>query len=677
MKKNIYRGFLAGMAALALTACSEDSWNNQLDGFEGGANMDQVETVSYTLTDGDYARIANNRFNKALAAKQHVADALKAVETNKYLSAEIPADQYIPNLLKDSLFAYYGLSDGSSINLTYREVNTALPEKMKGMTGAATYEVTDADYQIVYGSTTDYATSFAPSWPAASNIPSLLADAYDDAESGQYVVVSYNTSDVDPNFGTPEPEFEYTSILGNNLSAGDDVEVKCQVMALCTRGMIVADKSGAILVYGSDFPADTYAIGDNLTISATLSNYKNCLQIGYSDATVKPEGKASAEYPAPVELDENYLVNANLNETPVCAVYGHMTGTVSVSGNYYNIILGDEAMARGSVYYADDATKAKLQDGAKVSLLGYFTQTSTSGDMVNANIVVVDVESAAAAKRRGAPRKIVTVPSTEVYQAYVYDGSRWKTADSDIVVLQPSDYAAMEQGYGNLSGTQPAEFLPTWLAAKYPYAQADKTLYVAYLYYSNKETKYACGQWIYNGSEWEDEIAANGVQTVTNQFVKRDGVWQLDPSIELTLPAGRGQSFSAEFYQACVDWVKNNVPDGAAYITSYGNNDYYTGCSAYQNNIDLRASAAKDQYAGYKEMSDEEVVALEKKRFETEVCPGVLAQRYPEIAPVGDFQPTVTIHFYTYNGSTTDPQTIVYKVTAKATFEFVSCTWND
>ena len=76
-------------------------------------------------------------------------------------------------------------------------------------------------------------------------------------------------------------------------------------------------------------------------------------------------------------------------------------------------------------------------------------------------------------------------------------------------------------------------------------------------------------------------------------------------------------------------------------------------------------------------MTDEEVVALEKKRFEEQVCPAVLAQFYPNIAPVGGLEPTVTIHFYTYNGSTTDPQTIIYKVTAKAKFEFVSCTWNN
>lgn len=131
------------------------------------------------------------------------------------------------------------------------------------------------------------------------------------------------------------------------------------------------------------------------------------------------------------------------------------------------------------------------------------------------------------------------------------------------------------------------------------------------------------------------------------------------------------------FYQACVDWVKDNVPNGAEYVTSYGNNDYYTGASAYQGNIDLRPGSARNQTSAYDGMTDDEIVALMKKHFEDEVGPGVLSVLYPNLAPVGDFCPTVTIHFYTYNGSSTEAQTIIFKCVAKAKYEFVSCTWND
>ena len=122
--------------------------------------------------------------------------------------------------------------------------------------------------------------------------------------------------------------------------------------------------------------------------------------------------------------------------------------------------------------------------------------------------------------------------------------------------------------------------------------------------------------------------------------------------------------------------MKDNVPDGASFVTSYGNNDYYTGASAYQGNIDLRPGSARNQSSTYDDMTDDEIVALMKERFEKEVCPGVLGVLYPNLAPVGDFEPTVTIHFYSYNGSSTTPGTIVCKAIAKGKFEFVSCNWD-
>lgn len=265
--------------------------------------------------------------------------------------------------------------------------------------------------------------------------------------------------------------------------------------------------------------------------------------------------------------------------------------------------------------------------------------------------------------------------SVSKYGAYKFDGSAW--AVQDVTMIQPADFASMGLTYGNFSGTQAAEYLPKFLALTYPYAQEDDEMYIGYKYFANKETTNACALWAFDGTKWYDKVATNGVQEVTNQFVKRDGKWELDPSITITLPTGKGQAYSASFYQACVDWVKDNVPDGDKYITSYGNNDYYTGASAYQNNIDLRPGSARLQYAAaYEGMTDEEVVATMKKRFEDQVAPAVLHEWYPDMAPMGDFHPTVTIHFFIYDGAT-KAETIVFECESKGEFKFESCTWND
>lgn len=680
MNSNIKSLILATGAMLAMTSCSENSWNDKyLDGFDGGLTPTQVETIDYTLTAADYANLAKNSDNKALADKNGVVSQLSAVESQQYLNADIPASVYIPNFLKDANFRYFALSDGSAINLTYREAGE-LPEVMKNLNGVSEYTVTDEDYQKVYGSDNDYTAAFTPSHPASKSISDILDEVYPDAEDGQYVVANYNVSDTDPVFGSgptpPTPGFTMTSVLTKDLAVGENVTVNGVVTAVCNAGIILTDKAGSILVYAKEFPAADYKVGDQVVATGELANYKNCLQLPYAD-NLQKVGTQSYTYPTATEFTPAMLLAAGLNESPVLAQYGCMTGTVNIDGNYINLLFGDRTDVRGSIYNATDAIKAQLQDGAEMTLEGYFTQTSTSGTFTNCNFVVTKV-SAAKKNRRKAATRSVTVPSTSVNAAYVFNGSKWEAAASDIYVVQPEDYKAMGLTYGNFSNNQTAEYLPLLLARKFPYAQAETVKYIAYKFYAGNVTSYACAQWSYDGSKWYDSVASNGVQTVTNQFVRRDGKWVLDPSIELTLPAGRNQPLSTWFFQACVDWVKDNVSDGAAYITSYGNNDYYTGASAYQGNIDLRPGSAKGQNpTAYDSLTDDEVVALLKKHFEYEVGPGVLSVLYPNLAPVGDYQPTVTINFYTYNGTSTAPQTIVFKCISKAKFEFVSCTWNE
>lgn len=679
MKTAIKSLLATAVTGLALASCSENSWNDHyLDGFEGGYTPSEVQTVDYTLTDFDYERLADNRFNKALAESQGVSGQLASVKSQHYLNASIPAEEYIPNLLKDSLFKYFALSDGSAINLTYREVG-ALPELMSALSRASAYTVSDEDYQVVYGSANDYTSAFSPSHPASTGIPKVLADAFDDASAGDYVVVNYNNSDVDPVFGeTPVPptdEFTMSNVLNASLSEGDDVTVNGVVTAVCKAGIILTDKAGSILVYGSGFPADDYAVGDQVIATGVLGYYKNCLQLPYSD-NLQKVGKQAYTYPAPKELTPDVLLAAGANTEPVLAVYGTMTGKLTIDGNYYNLYFGDRTDVRGSIYNATDAIKAQLQDGQTYTLRGYFTQTSSSGSYTNCNFIVTEVAAATKAPRRSATRS-VTVPSVNLNAVYVFNGSRWEAAGSDIVVVNPSDYDEMGLTYGNFSGTQAQEYLPVFLSRRYPYAQADDVKYVVYKFYASGSTTYTCSQFTYDGSKWYDSIAADGLRTVTNQFVRRDGKWQLDPSIELTLPAGRNQPLSTWFYQACVDWVLANVTDGDKYVTSYGNNDYYTGASAYQGNIDLRAGSARAQYsAAYEGMTDEQIVALMKSRFENEVGPGVLGVLYPNVAPVGGFEPTVTIHFYSYNGTSTVPGVIVFKAVDKGKFEYVSSNWN-
>jgi len=687
MKKNTIKLMSIASAALMslmFVSCGDNSWNDhELDGFKPDGVTD-VQSLKYTLTATDYATLANNSTNKALAKEAGLEKELAAVGTQGYLTEQINAQKYVPALLSDASFPYFALSDGSSISLTYN-VAQSMPQEVIGLSNAYEYEISDEDYQQVWGSDTEYTAAFTPKHPASKAIPAYLANTYDDAVAGAYAIVNCNVSDMDPIFGggsvtPPTPAFAMSSVLGSP-AVGSTLEVNGVVTATCTRGYILTDNAGSILVYyGSDYD-NSYAIGDQLVLNGTVNEYGNGLQIDGTSATVDKAGTQAYTYPEPklfTAADIEAVVNAS---APIGAVFGCLNGTLAISGNYYNIIL-DGSDFKGSIYYASDEIKAGLADGEPVIVYGYLASKSGT---VYGNIIVTHVEKATNARRQ-TPRRVVSVPSSNVNLIWYFDGSKW-IQPTNAIALSADDYKAMGQSYGNLSGTGPETYLPTFLKTKYPYAQADDSMFVAYKYYnsSDKTTTYQCKYYIYNGSEWAE---FTGYTQETAQFVRLNGKWMYDPNVTITLPAGRSVEISTKYYQACVDWVFENIDakapinstsikSGMGYVTSYGNNEYYSGTSAYQGNVDLRASKAKEQYpAGYEGMSDEEIVAKMKERFAKEVMPAALSKLHPDASPVAGMDVIYTINFGVYTGAS-ETYTIRYKVVGPAQFEYMDCTWDN
>lgn len=686
MKIYFNRLMIAAACALALSSCDENSWNDKLDGFEDtindGSATDDAQTVEYTLTADDYKYISNNAANKSMAEAAGVAAELSALKTTCTFSEQLQPKDYIPALLTNPNFKYSVLSNGSAMKITYNMV-TALPAEVAQATAAQSYTVSDENYQTVWESDNDYTASFAPSHTAARSLPGILKAQLPDAQTGDCVMVNYNTSDTDPVFTTaPEPdvpEFTPTSVLGNlsTMSNGDQLDVNGVVMAISTQGPVMADATGSIFVYAPTNNSDL-KIGDQLVLSSTLSSYNYGYQVAKgSEPEVK--GTQDVTYPAAktwtgAEIDQFVADAMASGASPIVPVYSKFTGKVTVSGNYINIIL-DGTTVQVSPYGLPNDAKALFTDGATVELEGYLVALASKGKYFNTIVTKVgdkDVKTLATASAATAASRAVTVPSVNENAIYQYDGSKWAPM-ADAIALSHADYVAMGQSYDNLQGSSPESFFPTFLKQKFPYAEADQVKYVVFVYRANSVNAIRCDQYVFDGTEWK---LNDGVVAETAQFVKNAGKWNYDPSVTITLPAGRGIEISTLYFQTCVDWVRANVPDGAAYVSSYGNNEYYCGTSAYQGNVDLRASAAKTQYPGYDSMSDDAVVALEKERFEKEVFPAALAILHPDAAPVEGIEVLYTINFFYYTG-TTQPATIIYEVTAPATFTFVSCTWND
>ncbi|MDE5687734.1 MAG: hypothetical protein K2I18_03800 [Paramuribaculum sp.] len=674
MKRYIYNALVTCSCIAALSACSENSWNdNELDGFEVPGITD-VKTVEYTMTNADYASVASNSTNKSLAGDANAA-ALKAVGTKFCFSEQISARDYVPAFLGSSSFSYFTLSDGSAVKLTYR-TSQAMPAEIAAIEAAPEYVVSDADYKEVWGSEDDYVAAFAPSHPASKEIPAILAAKYPDAAEGDFVIVNYEVSATDPVFNAPDepeqPGFALSDVL-STLNAGDDCTVNGVVSALCVQGFVLTDASGSIFVYrGSNFGKNNYdglKIGNQIVLNGTVSARNLSIQID-NGATIDIVGTQEVTYPAAETFDAAKLTEIIARTDNALAIYGKMTGNVKVSGTNINIIIDENIKAQGSPYGLTDDQKAMLTDGASVTITGYLINVAGSR---YCNIVPTDITVAGASAATASSRAAVAVASTDENTVYTFNGTKWLPATAT-VALNHADYQAMGQRYDNLQDEDPALFLPEFLKQKYPYAKADDAMFVVYNYYSGT-TAVRCEQYTYNGTAW---TLYDGMVTETAQFVKTGGKWMYDPNVTITLPAGKGIEISTLYFQACVDWVKNNIdkPTGATYVTKYGNNEYYSGTSAFQGNVDLRASAAISQYpAGYEGMSNEEVVAKMKERFEKETFPAALSAIHPDADVIPGIDVIYTINFSAYDGATTKAYVIKYKVIAKGKFEFIECDW--
>lgn len=690
MNKNIIIGsFMAMSLTAVLTGCDENSWNDaKLPGFEDEKDqpIEQVEAIEYTMTAADYKTLAGLAANKALAGDE-LKNALSAVGKNGYFSDQIPAEKYAPALLASM---YYSYNDGSSVRLTYK-TSKGLPVELADAAAAQLYTVSEADYQqYVWESEDNFIEAFAPSKNAGHMLPAILAEKVNGADN-PYVVVSYNNATQEPVFGNvgggETEEWAESSVLGN-VALNDVVEIKGVVTGICAQGYMVTDKTGTILVYcGNAFDSSSVEIGNQMTINGKIGAYNKGLQVIGNNAntpfSAEVAGKQAVSYPTPVKVDGAALDAAIARTNNALAQYVEVTGEMVVTDRNINIKVDGATTAQGSVYQGTAAQKAACVNGETATVRGWFI--AIAGGRYY-SIVVTDINGkpVSAPRRNAHKAPAVQVPMTAVNALYHFADGQWSLA-SDFVTLSPDDYKAMGQSYSNISVADAHAMLPIYLKQKFPYAQADDVENVMFLVYnsSDKKTTYHCEQYTFDGNAW---TLNDGVVTETNQFVKVSGKWIFDPTVYITLPAGRGQSFSATYYQACVDWVYENIcvplgdtsiKSGKFYVSSYGNNEYYCGTSAYQNNVDLRPDKAREQYAaGYEGMSNDEIVKLMKQRFMNEVMPGALAKLHPDAKPMEGIDQIYSITFGVYTGENAT-YVAKFKVTAPGTFEPVSCTWDE
>ncbi|MDR2912510.1 MAG: DUF5017 domain-containing protein [Alistipes sp.] len=257
--------------------------------------------------------------------------------------------------------------------------------------------------------------------------------------------------------------------------------------------------------------------------------------------------------------------------------------------------------------------------------------------------------------------------------AYIDNGDGWEIY-ADGISLTADDYKAM--GLTSLNASQAPDYLPAFLAQKFPYAQQGAIKAVVY---SGGTDEYA-----FESGVWTPTAAPT---TRTEQFVYADNGWMFDPTVNHTMTSADQQIA-----------VTAALADPATSMyTNLGrtNEEWYYGFNAFYNNVSFNLSAGNSSRAmvASSVANDTELHALDGKpaeqaallwkRLVEKGMPLYLKNRWP--MAVTDVQGVEVLYkigvavFYPDGvTSATVTYTLEYKVatdgsaSTPATFEYVS-----
>lgn len=610
--------------AVSLILLSGCKYND--DNFEGLDEITQptnLMKIEYTLTDADYAAISTNSTNEEIAGKDLAKD-LANVKTNMYLTEKITGATYIPAFLLDK---YYTADKGSSAKITYK-YKEAMSALLSEYASVKYLKPTDTDYKLVYGG-----NAFAPylNEKTEGQMYKMLNENFKDAEKGTAVFVDYKSGE-----GQLEnpllwqafeslPTGDLTKLEGWFLSSVGGTEWKVTSYDDNQYVQYSANKMKGECTAWMVTPAISVAAGDYLGFDVTVGYYNaNCLSVLISEDFDGKDVKAAhwtdvtSEFNIPTKPTSGYGTLAFAGEVSLSAYAGKK---VYVAFKY----AGDGANKKTTTYQIDNI-------------------------MVGTSIPVNNL-------------------STPAYAVKVYDGKSWKDKSGDVYVPTYADYGDMGQSKRYFTADVPAVgYLPAYLSKMVAYPVDGDTRVVVYRYYNGTELKIYSDEYAYSAATARWSLNTRIVDK-TEQFVLSDGKWNFDPSTVITLKA-KGDAETSAFYQAITDWVKEHYPE---YVTSYGNNDYYYGGSAHNNNFDFRPSKWKEQNpAAYGTMSDDDLSKLMFERLPNAFI-AALQSLYGDADVVEGVDVIYTIDFAIYYGSNPAPEyTIKYKVTGPGQFEYVA-----
>lgn len=180
-----------------------------------------------------------------------------------------------------------------------------------------------------------------------------------------------------------DTEVTFTTIAEVLAAGAGNAATKGTVVATYSRGFLMNDGTGSILVYqGSD---KGFVAGDVVTVSGSTSTYGGLLQFG-NTAVVEKTGTATVEHPAATKMDGAAM---DAYVTAPETKFVEYTGTLTIDGNYYNVAVDGASTAIGSIQYPNTGL-VTATSGNVVKVTGYAIGVSSS-KYVNTMAISVEV----------------------------------------------------------------------------------------------------------------------------------------------------------------------------------------------------------------------------------------------------------------------------------------------
>lgn len=592
-------------ASLLLAGCDYNEEN--FPGYDEESIPTNVANITYTLTDADYEAIGGD------------------VATNKYFSADAMPDDYLPEWLADT---YYTADAGSSANLTYR-FKTVYPHYQD-----IPYEqLTEEDYTVIYGTGYNNATFLN-----ASNVGRMyriLNAKYAEPKKDDRVMVEYQYSeDGQPSRGETIVYWDF-----EDLETGD-IESMDGGWTLSASGdtwQVKEYSNNKYLQFTANYAeaeAEAWLVTPGIAISESGLNLAWDVCVGYWNANCL-----------------SVLISTDFNGDVKTATWTDVTDRFNIpqepTGGY-------GTMASAGVMSVDDYV------GKTIHVAYHYV-----GNKQTPATTTYQIDNIMVANEIAAP-----VETETRFALYEYTGNGWYEFENSnhAICLSMADYEEIGGNpgkYYNFDSNAPAQaYMPQFLAKHAGYALDGDTCTVIFRQYSGGNSV-GNEQYVYHAATnlWS---YCDLVREETRPYGFNGTEWNYNPSVTITLQVGKNIAESATFYQAIVDWVADNYPE---YVTSYGNNEYYFGSSAYQNNFDFRVSAWQGQ-GTYPGMAGEDLTKIMWERL-PESFPHALEVLYPNAAPVDGMDVIYTINFGIYDGAGTTTYTIQYKVVGQGQFEYV------